>query len=464
MNRDRPVVCIQGLGFVGAAMAAAVAAARDEHGQPRFDVVGLDLPTPEGARRIDALNRGRFPFDTADASLDQAVGRAHGEGNLTATNDPAAYGRASVVVVDVHLDVAGQGRAASVDFTGFRSAVATVGAHARPGCLVVVETTVPPGTCAQVVVPELALALKARGLPEDALPVAHSYERVMPGEGYLDSIVNYWRVYSGHDQRAADACEAFLSAVINTRDYPLTRLPHTIASETAKVLENSYRATTIAFMEEWGRFAEAAGFDLFKVVDAIRLRPTHSNMRTPGFGVGGYCLTKDPLLPLIGARDLLGRPDLDFPFCRQAIEANRAMPLVSAARLALMLGGLAGRRLLLLGVSYRPGVADTRYSPSQIFVDEARRQGAIVLCQDPMVGFWEELGEDVPMTLPAAADLDAVVLAVPHRQYESIDFAGWLGDARPLVLDANGVLGDRRRAELRRLGCRVESIGRGDGL
>jgi nucleotide sugar dehydrogenase len=445
-------------------MAAAVAAARDEAGRPRFHVIGLDLPTPEGQKRIDALNQGRFPFETADAALAAAVLRGRETGNLIATSDSAVYGLASVVVVDIHLDVQGAGREATVDFTGFRKAVATVGAHARPGCLVVVETTVPPGTCSKVVVPELAAALKRRGLPEDCLPVAHSYERVMPGDGYFDSIVNYWRVYSGHDERAAEACEAFLSTVINTRDYPLTRLPHTVASETAKVLENSYRATTIAFMEEWGRFAEAAGFDLFKVVDAIRMRPTHSNMRTPGFGVGGYCLTKDPLLPLIGARELLGRGDLDFPFCRQAIEVNRAMPLVSADRLSTLLGGVAGRRVLLMGVSYRPGVADTRYSPSQTFVERLRRDGAKLLSQDPLVGFWEELGEEVPVELPAAAGLDAVVLAVPHPQYRDLDFAGWLGDSRPLVLDASGVLTDAQRRQLRGLGCRVESIGRGEGL
>jgi nucleotide sugar dehydrogenase len=315
-----------------------------------------------------------------------------------------------------------------------------------------------------VVVPELAEALRYRGLPEDTLLVAHSYERVMPGEGYLDSIVNYWRVYAGHDEKAAAACEAFLSKVVNIHDYPLTRLPHTVASETAKVLENSYRAMTIAFMEEFGRFAEAAGFDLFKVVEAIRMRPTHSNMRTPGFGVGGYCLTKDPLLPLVGARDLLGRGDLDFPFCRQAIQANRAMPLVSVERLETLLGGLGGRRILLLGVSYRPGVADTRYSPSQTFVEAVRAKGGDVVAQDPMVGFWEELGEEVLVELPPPDGFDAVVMAVSHDQYRQVDFGTWLGSVRPLVLDTSNVLDDRQRTLLRQLGCRVESVGRGDGL
>lgn len=461
---SRPLVCVQGLGFVGAAMAAAVASAVDESGNPRFDVMGVDIATPEGSRRIAAINSGSFPFDTSDAKLSAAVQAARSRGNLAATSDLAAYEAAHIVIVDIHLDVTGSGLNAEVDFSGFRKAIGTIAERAPAGCLVIVETTVPPGTCAKIVAPELAAGLTRRGLPADSLLLAHSYERVMPGDHYFDSIVNYWRVYSGHDQRAAEACRAFLSAIINTQDYPLTQLHHTTASETAKVLENSYRATTIAFMEEWGRFAEQAGFDLFSVVDAIRKRPTHTNMRTPGFGVGGYCLTKDPLLALVGARDLLGLDGHDFPFCRAAVEANRIMPLHTLHRLDAILGGLAGRRILLAGISYRPAVADTRFSPSQTMVEAARAAGAEILCHDPLVGFWDEMGEEVPAALPAADCLDAVVMAVGHAEYATLDFSAWLKDARPLFFDANGVLGEAQRNALRQLGCRVESIGRGEGL
>ena len=118
----------------------------------------------------------------------------------------------------------------------------------------------------------------------------------MPGKNYFDSIVNYWRVYAGIDDESAKKCEKFLKKIINTKDYPLTRLSDTTSSETAKVLENSYRAANIAFIEEWGRFAEDIGIDIFEIIESIRMRPTHSNIRQPGFGVGGYCLTKDPIL------------------------------------------------------------------------------------------------------------------------------------------------------------------------
>lgn len=461
---QRPVVAVQGLGFVGAAMCAAVASSRTTDELPRYTVIGVDLPTSEGQRRIHAVNRGEFPFPTVDGRLREVFAQAHEVGNLLACNNTDVYGTAAVVIVDVHLDVQGQGRQASVDFTGFRQAIASIGAAIQPGSLVIVETTVPPGTCSSVVLPMLNASLRQRGLPYDSVLVAHSYERVMPGEQYFDSIVNYWRVYSGHTTAAGDACEAFLASIINVKDYPLTRLASTVASETAKVLENSFRAMTIAFMEEWGRFAEAAGFDLFQVVDAIRMRPSHSNMRTPGFGVGGYCLTKDPLLALVGARDFFQRSDLDFPCCRQAIETNSSMPLSTVSRLRAILGGLSGKRIILMGVSYRSGVADTRYSPSQQFVDAVRNDGAEVLCHDPLVGHWDELDEDVPIELPSASNVDAVVAAVAHPEYRLLDFAAWMSDAKPVVLDANGVFSDVQRSTLRALGCRVESIGRGDGL
>ena len=121
-----------------------------------------------------------------------------------------------------------------------------------PGSLVIVETTVPPGTTEKVVAPELARALAARGLPADAIGIAHSYERVMPGSSYLESIVAFPRSYAGHTPAAADACEAFLSQGDRRRLAPGLAPRVETACELAKVLENSYRATIIALMEEWG--------------------------------------------------------------------------------------------------------------------------------------------------------------------------------------------------------------------
>jgi len=458
----RPVVCVQGLGFVGTAMATAIAAARDRVTQvPYFDVIGVELPTPEGLAKLDAINAGILPFECADTKLMDALSQAHTTGNLMVTTDSAAYALANVTVVDVNLDVAYGNGEPTLALHGFRAAIRMLGQYMQPGALIIVETTVPPGTCEKVAAPELAAALAERNLPPDALLLAHAYERVMPGKDYLDSITNFWRVYAGHTPKAADACEEFLSKLINIEEYPLTRLPSTTASEIAKVLENSYRATTIAFMEEWSRFAEAVGVDLFEVVSAIRRRPTHNNMRQPGFGVGGYCLTKDPLLTGLAAKEFYD-VDLKFPFSSQAVSTNNAMPLVTLDYVQQLLGGdLSGKTILLLGVSYRQDVGDTRYSPAQPFVIEARARGAKIMCHDPLLDYWPELDWHLLDEIPDSDGLDAVVFSVPHKEYVELDLPTWLNGASPLIVDANNVLGDAQRYSLTQTNCRLFSIGRG---
>jgi UDP-N-acetyl-D-glucosamine dehydrogenase len=460
---DRPIVCVQGLGFVGAAMAIAVANARDSAGSRRFNVIGVDLPTGGGMAKIQDINAGMFPFKTTDLKLSTALLEAHQAGNLIATSDPEAFSLASTIIVDVHLDVKYDDKEKpSLELDGFRTAIRTIGRFMKPGCLVIIETTVPPGACEKIVAPELSSALKERGFPEDSFLLAHSYERIMPGKNYFDSIVSFWRVYAGYTTKAADACERFLSRIIDVDAYPLTRLRSTTASEIGKVLENSYRATTIAFIEEWSRFAETVGIDLFEVISAIRQRPTHSNIRQPGFGVGGYCLTKDPLLAALAARELFGIQDMKFPFCEMAVKINRDMPLVSIEKIQQLLNGeLRGKSVLLLGVSYRQDIGDTRYSPSQVFVENARSLGAKVICHDPFVEYWPELDERLPPQLPSPQGVDAIVFAVPHEQYRNMDVKAWLNGSTPVILDANNVLSQGQREALIAAHHKVASIGRG---
>ena len=455
-------VCIQGLGFVGAAMAVAAARAGvRQQGCPIYRVIGLDQDTPTGRERVDAINAGRFPFATTDRNLSAEMTAASAQGNLNATCDPAVLAQADVIVVDVHFDIGDLAARPRLRLEPFRAAIRTIGVYAKPGTLVVIETTVPPGTCSKVVRPLLDECLRKRGLQDGCLQLAHAYERVMPGDRYLASITDFWRVYAADDKAAADACERFLSSVISVADFPLTRLSSTLASETAKVLENSYRAVNIAFMDEWGKFAERVGVDMFEIAEAIRVRPTHSNIRLPGFGVGGYCLTKDPLFAELAARDLFGATNVDFPFCRQAVGVNRRMPLHSLEKIRTALGGLGGRKVLLAGISYRQDVADTRFSPSETFYTAALEEGAQLLCFDPLLDAWDEVGATVARSLDHCPDVDTVIFAVPHAAFRRIDPQDWLQGKRPYVLDANNVLSASQRKSFAACGCRLESVGRG---
>jgi UDP-N-acetyl-D-glucosamine dehydrogenase len=455
-------VCIQGLGFVGSAMAVACAQAGiRSNGQPLYQVVGLDLPSPTGLERIRNLNEGVFPFRTTDDNLVRLTADSRAAGNLRATSDIEPLRSADIVVVDVHFDIGDINGDGSLKMAPFMEAIKTLGSNIREGCLVIVETTVPPGTCRHVVRPALARCARTRGLPEDAFLLAHSYERVMPGDQYLASITDYWRVFAGDTPAAAEACEQFLSTVVNVAEFPLSRLSSTTASEISKALENTYRAVTIALMDEWGKFAEQTGVDLFEVVSAIRKRPTHSNMRQPGFGVGGYCLTKDPLFAGLAARDILGLDNLEFPLSQMAVRINQAMPLHAANKLRAQLGGLNGKRVLLSGISYRQDVADTRYSPSQTFFECLVEQGASVTCADPLVSYWEDLSLPVLNSLSSCPDVHAVVFAVPHEEYKRLEPISWLQGRIPYILDGNDCLSGEQRREFARAGCVVESIGRG---
>ena len=464
-RREAKLVCVQGLGFVGAAMATAIANARTSNDEPCYQVVGIDLPTDVGLSRVNAINSGVFPFPIADVRLKEALKEALEIGNLEATIDESVYRLADIVVIDVALDIPFLHDEPQLELSGFEKAVTAVFSRVSAGTLVLLETTVPPGTSEKVVLPIMKKELAARGMDEQSVYLAHSYERVMPGSDYLDSIVNNWRVYAGSSSTAVDLCEEFLSTVIDVKKYPLTRLASMAASETAKVMENTYRAMNIAFVSEWTKFAEVVGIDLFEVVGAISKRPTHSNIRYPGLGVGGYCLTKDPAFAPVSARQIYGLTTLDFPFSNLALKVNQEMPLHSIARLSEMVDGeIANKLVLLLGISYREDVGDTRYSPVQTLVRALEQLGAQVTSYDPYFDYWEEMEQVLPKELPNSPGFDVVIFCTPHKEFKEMDLLSWLGEQRPVILDTSNVLSFDTRTKCRENGVLLESIGRGAGL
>jgi UDP-N-acetyl-D-glucosamine dehydrogenase len=455
-------VCVVGLGFVGCAMATAIASSKNDK-KPIYQVIGIDLDNDQGREKVNLINRGVFPLNTDDENLLSSFKKVKVQGNLTATTDKSIYADMDIIVVDIQLDIDYLNDEPQLEFSQFKIAINEIGFLAKPGALIIIETTVPPGTCEKIIVPLLQKELAKRDLPLDSFLVAHSYERVMPGSDYLASITDYWRVFSGYNAKSGDACESFLKNVINVKDYPLTRLSSTNASETAKVLENSYRATNIAFIEEWSKFAEEIGIDLFEVTDAIRVRPTHSNIRFPGFGVGGYCLTKDPMFAHASSSQIFGKK-LDFPFSKLTVQVNHNMPLKVLPRLLSMIETkIQKSKILVCGVSYRQDIGDTRYSPSETLVRKLIDLKASVMCHDPYITYWEEMSMSLCSNLPNADEFDAVIFAVPHQQYKDLELIPWASGCK-LIYDCNGIFSKNQRKLLRDNNVRVESVGRGDGL
>ena len=154
------------------------------------------------------------------------------------------------------------------------ASIGVIAEHIPPSALVLIETTVAPGTTEQVAYPIMKKIFKKRKIDSDPL-LAHSYERVMPGRDYVASIRDFWRVCSGINEEAKERVVKFLNEVLNTDEYPLTVMDRPIESETAKIVENSYRATILAFLDEWSLYAERNGVDLIKVIKAIKVgQPT----------------------------------------------------------------------------------------------------------------------------------------------------------------------------------------------
>jgi nucleotide sugar dehydrogenase len=232
----------------------------------------------------------------------------------------------------------------------------------------------------------------------------------------------------------------------------------------AKVLENSYRAMNIAFMVEWSRMAEEAGVDLYEVVNAIRRRPTHSNLMFPGIGVGGYCLTKDPLLASWARINLFGGKE-GLAQSEAAVSINDQMPRYAFEFLQRQYSGsLAGVKLLLLGVSYRGDVGDTRFSPVEPFYRRLISAGAVVSAHDPYISCWSETGL-IPFTgLDEALDADpgVVVISAGHSLYRRRETVEKLLECKPMWLyDTIGLLSPEQIAGLRQK-HRVIVLGRGD--
>ena len=424
-NKAKKIVAVQGLGFVGSVMSFVVA----NNDKDQYAVLGVDRASQNSYWKIGDINSGHLPLKSSDPLVETYFQRSKEKNNLYATFDEAAFSYADVIIIDINLDVtkikdnSDNLESYDVPMESFISAVKSIGKVCKQDVLILVETTVPPGTCSKIVYPTIIEELKNRGLDHNKFLLGHSYERVMPGPNYVNSIKNFYRVYSGIDKKSADAIEAFLKTIISTKDYPLTRLKNTESTEMAKVLENSYRAMNISFVVEWSRFAENAGVDLYEVVNAIRLRPTHANLMYPGIGVGGYCLTKDPLMASWSSKEFFNL-ELGLPSSTSAVEINDHMPKYCFSFIEKTLSNLdkVFTNIGFLGVAYGPGIGDTRFSPVHSLYNFMNKAYSII-CHDPYVNYWEELDIYPFQELDSFLNenLDCIVITTGHADYINSD-------------------------------------------
>lgn len=411
MNKTLTVV---GQGYVGLPLAQAASAAG-------WKVWGFDL----SPQKVAALNEGRSHID----DISDAEVRTMIDNGYRAATDPACISESSVIVICVPTPL---GDAGAPDLDAVMASSATIGANLSPGSLVILESTTYPGTTEEVCAPILE---SSSGLTagKDFL-VAFSPERVDPGRTDF-GIKNTPKLVGGVTPEASDAAARFYSTFIDT----VVPLSGAKEAETAKLLENTFRHVNIALVNEMAKFCHELDIDIWEVIRGAATKPFGFMKFTPGPGVGGHCIPIDPNYLSYEVRKELGYP---FRFVELAQEINNSMPAYVVTRAAELLNdrerSVKGARVLLLGVTYKPDIADQRESPSVPVAERFLAKGAVLEFHDPHVEQWHLPHE----TLDVVDDLDAALeradIAVLLQAHKAYDIAH-LEEKASLLLDTRGV-------------------------
>jgi UDP-N-acetyl-D-glucosamine dehydrogenase len=387
---------IIGMGYVGLPLAREACAAG-------LIVIGLDVDHEV----VDGLNHGRSHIDDiADADVVEMLDRG-----FIATADANQLRRARTIVICVPTPLSSDG---APELGPLRTAAAAVAEHLQPGTLVILESTTYPGTTEEEVGP----LLEAGGLVAGRdFGLVFSPERIDPGNQKFGP-KNTPKVIGGYTSECADAAEAFYSRFIDK----VVRTKGTREAEMAKLLENTYRHINIALVNEMARFCHDLDVDLWDVIAAASTKPFGFQEFRPGPGVGGHCIPIDPNYLSHRVRARLGYP---FRFVELAQEVNAAMPNYVARRIQDQLNRdgkpLRGSLVLLLGVTYKPNIADTRESPAIPLTKTLLEFGASVRFHDPLVKQFSVSGRDIQRVddvADALEEADISVLLQNHRAYD----------------------------------------------
>ena len=410
-------VVIVGQGYVGLPLA-------QEATKAGLKVIGFDITQS----LVDALNSGQSHVDDlSDADVAEMIA-----GGYEATTDEARIGDAKVAVICVPTPLSDEG---GPDLRAVEGASGSIGRNLKAGMTVILESTTYPGTTDEVVRPILE-ELSGLTAGKD-FHLAFSPERIDPGNEKFGA-KNTPKVVGGYTPEGGDAAAAFYEQFVDT----VVRAKGTREAETAKLLENTYRHINIALVNEMARFCHDLGIDLWDVIDAAKSKPFGFQAFYPGPGVGGHCIPIDPNYLSHNVRSRLGYP---FRFVELAQEINSQMPtyVVSRAQDALNTDGkaLKGSTVLLLGVTYKPNIADQRESPAVPLAKALAAKGATVQFHDPKVETWRALGDQatkVDDAMEGAKNADLTILVQNHKEYD----VQALAENAVRMLDTRGVTVD----------------------
>jgi UDP-N-acetyl-D-mannosaminuronic acid dehydrogenase len=423
-------IVVVGMGYVGIPVAALLADV------PGFTVVGVQRRSKRSGWKIDWLNAGKNPIGGDEPGLSELISRVARKGTLKVVDDISTCKDAEALLIDVQTPADARKKP---NYDSLKEVSESIGKYMKPKTLIVIESTVAPGTTDNVVKPILE---KSSGMKAGKdFYLAFCYERVMVGR-LIKNMVELPRIVGGVNEESTRRAIGLYSHIVKAKMYPTDAL----TAEVAKVVENTYRDVNIAFANEVALMCESLGVDVFKVRDLVNTLPNDPsnpasnpirNMHYPGAGVGGHCLPKDGWLLKYGL-DAFGK----FKFFPKIIvstrEVNDFMPVhvVDLVEEALAEHGkkLRGSKVAILGVAFLDNCDDTRNTPSAVIYKELKRRGAKPVLHDPIVRDF-----DLPFTKDldeALSDAKAVILSTKHKEYLKLDLKWLKGKlATPVLVD-----------------------------
>ena len=410
-------VAVVALGKIGLPLAVQIAS--KDH-----DVIGVDISSPV----VDQVNAGVPPFP-GETDLDVRLKEVVDAGRLTATTDTAAAVSESdtvVVVVPLMTDEAG-----TPNFTAMDAATADIARGLRPGTLISYETTLPVGTTRDRFAPMLenATGLKAG----ENFYLVHSPERVFSGRIFSD-LRRYPKLVGGIDAESTRRGAEFYEKVLDFDDRPdlgrangVWAMASVESAEMTKLAETTYRDVNIALANEFAAFAEDAGISVDEVIAASNSQP-FSHIHRPGVAVGGHCI---PVYPRFY---LSGHPAAEL--VETARRVNLAVPTRVVGSVAEALGGLLGKRILILGAAYRGGVKETAYSGVFDLVKTIEANGGTALVADPL--YENDELQSLNLQPWDGGSVDALIIQADHSEYRNLEVQDFPGVS--VVYDGRGVL------------------------
>ncbi len=426
----KAVLGVIGLGYVGLPVACMFA-------EVGFEVIGLDLKQD----RIDKIQDGISPIDGNEPGLAELLAGVTASGKLKATTDYGELSKADIVLIDVETPVDENNHP---QYVALRAACRSLAQVMKEGALVIVESTIAPGTIDRLVQPllEEVSGIKAgEGFFLGACP-----ERVMPGK-LLSNLRKLSRVCGG---RTLEVSEVMITLYRNIVEADLDA-SDPVTAELTKTAENAYRDVNIAFANELALICEAAGGDFMRVRELVNKSPGR-NVLLAGAGVGGHCIPKDPWLLAYGAQ---GKAEVRLIPAARAVNESMPVHMGELTKSALEDNGLAisGSQILILGYAYLENSDDTRNSPSQRLHEWLIQCNVDVLIHDPHVSAYKGNLYEL------ATGCDAVVLMVAHQEYRDLSLVRLKQALRyPILIDGRGVFSPDQAQSA---GFYFKSIGRG---